>query len=56
MGSCLVWRTSSQDVRVLLARLSEMRQRGMNATWKLTHLSSDLCDLVLRVKVKAWNF
>ena len=26
----------------------------MNATWKLTHLSSDLCDLVLRVK--AWNW
>ena len=32
---------TSQDVRVLLARLQEMKQRKMKATWKLSHLSSD---------------
>lgn len=30
-----------EDVRVLLARLTEMKRRNMKATWKLTHLSSD---------------
>ena len=31
-----------KDVRVLLARLTEMKQRSMKASWKLTHLSSEL--------------